>query len=115
MKVIIAGSRGITSIYTVEDAVKLSCFEVTEVVCGMARGVDFLGMTWAESNDIPVKKMPADWDNHGRGAGFIRNRLMAEYADALIAIWDGESRGTEHMIRTAKAVGIKLFVYMVPA
>lgn len=48
--------------------------------------------------DIPVKRFPADWDRHGRAAGPIRNCQMAQYADALIAIWDGKSRGTKNMI-----------------
>jgi hypothetical protein len=54
---------------------------------------------------------PADWDTFGKGAGFIRNTKMAEYSDALIAIWDGTSRGTAHMIRTAWRKGILVYVH----
>ena len=42
---------------------------------------------------------------HDKAAGPIRNRQMAEYADYLIAFWDGESRGTRNMIETMKKLG----------
>jgi len=111
VKTIIAGSRGITDIKIVEQAIKDSGFEITEVVCGMARGVDLLGKRWADSNDIPVAKFPANWEDFGRKAGYMRNAEMAAYAEALIAIWDGESRGTAHMIGKASSKGLKIYVH----
>lgn len=115
MKVIIAGSRTITDLDTVIIAVLNSWFlpHITEVVSGAANGVDKLGESFARLHSIPIRQFPADWDGIGRGAGFVRNRLMAEYADALIAVWDGKSKGTEHMIQVAKAVGIKVYVEVV--
>lgn len=110
MKVIIAGSRTITSYDTVEDAVKQSGFGVTEVVSGCARGVDRLGERYAHQRGIKIRKFPANWDLHGKFAGFVRNREMAAYANALVALWDGQSRGTEHMIKIAKDCQLKVFV-----
>lgn len=43
------------------------------------------------------KEFPADWKAHGKAAGPIRNKQMAEYADALLLIWDGESKGSASM------------------
>lgn len=68
------------------------------IVSGMARGADALGHSLAKENHIPVYEFSADWDKHGKRAGFIRNEAMGRFADALIAFWDGESRGTSHMI-----------------
>lgn len=118
MKVIIAGSRAIVSTKEIRIAIAESGFKITEVVCGMARGVDRLGWRWAEHNKIPVKAMPAKWfDDMGgyynRAAGRERNRQMAEYADALIAVWDGDSTGTAHMIETMRKMGKEVFVYRV--
>jgi hypothetical protein len=115
MKTIIAGSRGIEDIAVVAAAVEASGFRdrITEVVSGAARGVDRLGEQWAASVGIPVKSCPADWKRQGRGAGLVRNREMADYADALIAIWDGKSRGTRNMIELAEARGLKVFVHVV--
>jgi hypothetical protein len=86
---------------------------ITEVVCGCARGADQLGAWWAKINRIPVKQYPADWEEYGRYAGVRRNHQMADNADALIAFWDGKSRGTEHMIDTARKHNLKIAVVIV--
>lgn len=113
MKVIIAGGRNFGSVELVSEAVALSGFAVTEVVSGGARGVDSAGEEWAAFAGIPVKRFPADWGKHGRAAGPIRNGEMAAYADALVAIWDGQSRGTADMIHAAKLKGLKVYVMRV--
>ena len=114
MKTIIAGSRDIEDFEIVDHAVRSSGFTITEVVSGRARGVDILGEGWASLNNIPIKPFPAKWKEDGifdRGAGHKRNAAMAEYADALIAIWDGASPGTRNMINEAAKRGLKLYVY----
>lgn len=111
MKVIIAGSRSIIDPAIVVAAVEASGFKIAEVVSGCCRGVDKLGEKWAEDRGLPVKRFLANWGKHGKSAGPIRNREMAEYADALIAIWDGKSRGTANMIEEAEKRGLKVFVY----
>lgn len=107
MKLIIAGSRDLE--IDASCGVSLhNLTNITEVVCGMAKGVDLAGKYFAENdwkldyplcsnNPIPVKEFPADWDKHGKAAGHIRNKQMAEYADALLLIWDGTSRGSANM------------------
>lgn len=70
---------------------------INEVVSGTANGVDKTGEQFADMCLIPVKHFPADWENNGKAAGPIRNRQMANYADALLLIWDGESRGSANM------------------
>ena len=99
MKVIIAGSRNIEDYKLVVDTIKRSGYSITEVVSGCAVGIDTLGEQWATANDIPIKRFPAQWHQYGpKRAGPIRNKEMAEYADAAVIIWDGESRGTRNMI-----------------
>src|ERR1700723_1533055 len=113
MKTIVAGSREITDYQIVAKAIKDSGFEITELVSGACkRGVDPLGEKYAFLNDIPVKRFPADWSNQnlGKGAGALRNRQMAAYAEALICVWDGVSPGTFNMICEAKLKGLKVFV-----
>lgn len=103
MKVIIAGSRSITDPQIVHDAITASHFTITEVVCGYARGVDTIGLRWAKATGTPYKVFPAMWfDKDGERdmqAGFKRNERMADYADALIAVWDGFSGGTKDMMQ----------------
>lgn len=106
MKVIIAGSRGITDYQLVRFIIETSPLKdrITEVVCGMAAGVDSLGARWAWWNGVPIKEFPAEWAT-GRAAGFRRNRQMAEYADAAIIVWDGRSKGAGNMIDIMNEVG----------
>lgn len=112
MKTIIAGSRHIKDAAIVCKAVELSKFEITEVVSGGAPGVDTAGEAIAETMGLPLKVFPAKWEIHGRAAGPIRNQQMAEYADALIAVWDGKSKGTKDMIDRASEQGLAVFVYV---
>lgn len=113
MKVIIAGSRDITNPDFVEQAIQQSGFSITELVSGQAPGVDTLGERWARLNKIPIKPFPADWKKYGKPAGPIRNQQMADYADALIAIWHNNSSGTKDMIDKAKAKGLQVFILKV--
>jgi hypothetical protein len=113
MRVIVAGSRDNTTQQDVDTAIADCPWDVQEIVSGTARGVDRFGEAWAYRNFMSVKQFPADWDKYGKGAGFRRNAEMAEYADALIAVWDGESRGTAHMIKTMEALGKPVYVHKV--
>jgi len=111
MIVIIAGSRGITDYDLAAHIIESSGWKIDEVCCGLAKGVDTLGEKWALASGIPIKFFPAKWKMHGRSAGVIRNIEMAEYAGGLIAIWDGYSRGTMHMIRIAKEKNLHVVVW----
>jgi hypothetical protein len=111
MKVIIAGSRTINNHRIVAQAVIKSGFLVTEVVSGGANGVDRCGEWYADANKLKIKRFLAEWHKYGKKAGAIRNALMAEYADALVAVWDGVSPGTKMMIEMAEKKGLKVYVY----
>lgn len=74
----------------------------TAIMSGMAPGVDVIAARYANRTSIRLLKMPADWRNRGRSAGFIRNGEMARIAEYFICFWDGESKGTAHMMRCVK-------------
>lgn len=115
MKLIIAGSRDISDYEVVRKAVLASFWKEhgkrIEVVCGMARGVDMLGYEFAKRNGLVVHEFPADWQNHGKAAGHVRNAEMGNFAKAhgggLLAIWDGLSTGTKGMVAYAKKIGLE--------
>lgn len=110
MKVIIAGGRDIHDYNLVLQAIEESGFVPTEIVSGMAPGVDTLAVQYAKEKELPLQQFWAEWGFYGRSAGPIRNRQMANYGEALIAIWDGKSRGTKNMIEEATKRGLRVFV-----
>ena len=111
MKLIIAGSRSIDEIVAYAEIVKLRILDnspianVTEIVSGRARGPDKAGEVYGDFYDIPIKKFPADWNKFGKRAGPIRNAEMAKYADMLLLIWDGKSRGSLDMRQRMVGLG----------
>ena len=72
------------------------------IISGTARGADRLGERYAAERGYRVERFPADWERDGIAAGPIRNSQMAAHADALVAFWDGHSRGTKDMIERAE-------------
>ena len=114
MKTIIAGSRDNISYEDVLMAVAAAPWNPSIVVCGMCRGADLLGKRWADENGIEVDPYPAKWKPNGifdRAAGHKRNAVMAQNAEALIALWDGKSPGTRGMIGLTERAGLKVFVW----
>lgn len=114
-RVIIAGSRDFSDYNLLRE----KCDRILSdqksnhqivIVSGTARGADRLGEQYAKERGYEVRQYPADWDAHGKSAGFIRNREMAKNADALIAFWDGQSKGTKLMIDLAKDHGLAVRV-----
>lgn len=110
MKVIIAGSQSITDYGQVLKAVSDSGFKITEVISGGAKGVDTLAKRFAHGYGLPFTVYPADWKQYRKAAGPIRNRRMADAAEALIAVWDGRSPGTADMIKQMKRLKKQVFV-----
>jgi len=113
VKLIIAGGRNYQM--TQGDIITLNnihtVYGVTEVVSGGARGADKGGEIWAFSKGITTKIFEADWDQHGRAAGPIRNMQMAEYATGLALFAGG--RGSENMFKTATKLGLAMFDFRV--
>jgi glycerophosphoryl diester phosphodiesterase len=113
MKVIIAGTRTITDYAKVIEAIENSGFHLTEIVCGGASGVDALGKRYGEEFNILVKVFKADWDQYGRAAGPKRNEEMAKYADGLVLVWDGKSRGSSNMLSLAHRYKLPVYTKLV--
>lgn len=116
MKLIIAGSRTFTwlSVYFLEELMKDMKLFPDEIVSGGALGIDKLGECYAHRfNDdySPCKLtiMKADWEQYGKAAGPLRNKEMAEYSDALLIVWDGESKGSKNMKETMQKLNKPIY------
>lgn len=112
MKTIVAGGRDFDDYSLLWKTMYELPWNEDEIVSGAARGADAMGESFANAHDMVLTKFPAKWDELGKRAGFVRNAEMADYADALVAFWDGKSRGTKHMIDQALTKG--LYVFVVP-
>lgn len=115
MRIIIAGSRDFTDYKVMERTLyplfdKYNLLEDSVIISGTARGADRLGEKFARDNDLSLIRMAADWETHGKKAGYIRNSEMSEVADMVICFTNG-SKGTGHMINIAKKKGLPTFVY----
>lgn len=108
MKLIIAGGRDFKDYQKLKnEADKFFYYlEGGWVISGGARGADTLGVKYAAERGIPVIELLPDWGTFGKSAGIRRNVEMANHATHLLAFWDGKSKGTEHMIRTAQRKGL---------
>ena len=114
LRTIIAGSRTLGLYHLNSASLQFDFPLIGTVISGHARGVDLAGEQWALERGIPVECYPAEWDKYGKSAGYRRNEVMADRAEALVAIWDGESRGTGHMIEVAERKGLLVKVYRFP-
>lgn len=87
------------------DLFRRSIFEEVWIGQGESGAVDLVAKRAAKDAGYKGKSFPADW-SYGLKAGPIRNKKMARWGNALLAIWDGKSRGTKNMIDEARKAGI---------
>ena len=108
MKVAIIGSRSLR-VTNLEDYLPS---DTTEIVSGGAIGIDRCAEEYAKSRGIPTKIFLPDYNRFGKGAPLKRNVEIIDYADTVIAFWDGASHGTRFVIEEAKKKGkpVRIFI-----
>lgn len=104
-KVIVAGSREFDNYKLLAETLDNIYPTPIEVVCGGARGADSFGRFWATKHDYPYTTFTPNWQKEGKSAGYNRNVAMADYADEAVVFWDGQSKGSQHMINIMKGIG----------
>lgn len=109
MKIAIVGSRNVEFF----DIAKFLPENITEIVSGGAKGVDLIARKYAEENKIPIKEFLPDYRRYRYGAPLKRNLQIIEYADEVIAFWDGTSKGTKYVIDNCKKTVKRITVYIV--
>lgn len=122
LRIIIAGSRDFNNyeflkrkvLNIVKNDNRLK--EYAKIISGCARGADTLGEQFVKEYNLEIKRFPANWDNFGKRAGYVRNAEMAKFAikdnndGMLIAFWDGKSKGTKNMIDLANRYGLEVHI-----
>lgn len=107
MIVAVVGSRGLA----VEDMQKYLPEDVTEIVSGGANGIDTCAKKYAQKHNIPLTEFFPEYERYGKAAPLKRNKKIIDYADMVIALWDGCSKGTESVIRNCRKIGKPIVVY----
>ena len=98
-KVVIAGSRTCDDYDFVKSKLnQIKWKEDDVIISGCADGADSLGERYAKEHNIKLERCPADWDQYGKKAGYIRNKKMAEVCTHAVVFWDGKSKGSALMI-----------------
>ena len=94
MKIAVIGSRNLA----VDDIDKYIPAECEEIVSGGARGIDKCAEEYAKAKGLTLTVFLPDYERYGRGAPIVRNKQIVDYADSIVAFWDGASRGTKSVI-----------------
>lgn len=109
MKVAVIGSRNVT----VENMEKYIPEGTTEIVSGGAKGVDKRAKEYAIEKGLKIKEFFPEYEKFGRVAPIKRNDLIIEYSDKVVALWDGESKGTKYVIDACKNQGKEIAVFLI--
>jgi hypothetical protein len=116
MKLLIAGGRDFNDRAAMMTALQ-TLFEAghidpsVELICGMARGADMLGHQIFKDAALPIHVFQPDWNGLGKRAGFVRNEQMGDVADLALIFWDGQSKGTKHMIDYMRKLNKPAHIY----
>lgn len=106
MKLAIIGSRHFEDNVFFDTQLKLFCQKYNEqptvIISGGAKGADTLAEYYAKEHNCELIVFKPDYKRYGRGAAFVRNRLIVDNADRVLAFWDGKSTGTQYTIEYAK-------------
>ncbi len=108
MRILVCGGRDYADIPALDTALDAIHAQrpVTRLIHGAARGADSLAAAWARSRGIPTLPFPADWNKHGKAAGFLRNATMLrEGCPDLVVAFPG-GKGTAHMVKLARNAGV---------
>ena len=101
MKIGIVGSRNLV-VSNLDEYVLEEC---TEIISGGAIGVDKCAADYAKSKNILLTEILPEYQIYGKGAPLIRNKVIVEKADMIIAFWDEKSNGTKFVIDYANKLG----------
>ena len=102
MKIAIIGSRGL-QVNNMGDFVS----SASEIVSGGAVGIDTCTEEFARKNGIHLTVFLPEYNRYGKAAPIVRNKRSVDYADRIIAFWDGKSKGTLSTIKYAQKIGKK--------
>lgn len=109
MKVAVIGSR---SLY-LQDLSKYLPDDTDEIVSGGARGIDSCAARFAKEHGLKLREFLPNYERFGHKAPLLRNLEIIEYADLVLAFWDGESRGTRFVIENCRKTNTPIRIFRI--
>lgn len=76
------------------------------LIVGGAKGADQFAEDWAVVHWVQYSVYTADWNKHGKAAGYIRNRQMLEEGKPDLVIAFPGGNGTADMVAQARAAKV---------
>lgn len=121
MRLAIIGSRSFNNYDLFEKTIfkNYKIENIKEIISGGVEGTDSLAEQFAIKYSIPMSIFIPDWDlygeygEYGDYAVYMRNILIIDSSDEVIAFWDGISKGTKHSIELANKAKKKLMIVKV--
>ena len=110
MKLLIIGSRTITDF----DLSRYVPEETTLIISGGAKGIDTLAERYADEKGIEKLIIRPEYQKFGKAAPIKRNEQMVDLSDVVLAVWDGESRGTKYTLNYCEKIGKNFIDIVVP-
>lgn len=110
MRLAVVGSRGFDDYEYLKATIEKINADIECIISGGARGADSLAARYSREKGIALREYLPEYDKYGRGAPIVRNRLIVDDCDTLIAFWDGKSRGTRDSIDYARRQGRKVII-----
>ena len=113
MRLAVIGSSGFDNynimVVVIDELRKI--YMIDTIVSGGAKGADTFAEIYAKDNNLKLIVFPAQWDEYGKSAGFIRNTTIWDNSDLGVAFWDGSSKGTAHSFKISKKQQKMLYVF----
>jgi len=108
MKVAVIGSRSLK----INNLDAYLPIDTNEIVSGGANGIDSCAKNFAIENNRLITEFLPEYAKYGKVAPLKRNLQIIDYADMVIAFWDGKSRGTKYLIDQCQKLNkpIKIFL-----
>jgi len=112
MKLAIVGGRAFSDYELLKSWIQFFLNDTDNliIISGGAKGADGLGKQFAAEFGLEYIEFPANWNKHGKAAGFIRNQQIVDACDMVLAFWDGKSQGTADTIEKAKRAKKPTFI-----
>ncbi len=107
MKVAVVGSRNLI----VNNLEKYLPENTTEIISGGAKGIDSCARDYAVLKGLKLTEILPEYKKYGRSAPLVRNNLIIEKADLVIAFWDGSSKGTKYVIDNCRRLNTEVKVF----